>query len=353
MTDDLLASTADALFTDLCPPEAVDAAADADGWAPRVWDALAQAELTLLPVPEECGGAGAGLAEAAVVLHAAGRYAAPVPLAETGWLAGWLLSTSGLDVPTGPLSAAVGSGMTVQHTDDGLRVSGRLTRVPYGRCAASVALLLPGDRPAVALIEAADWRAEPGRNLADEPRDTLVLDSVTVPAERIAEPGPDVTVDAFTLRGALARSVQMAGAADRALELTVRYAGERVQFGRPIGRFQAVQQELAELAGEVSATGVAAEAAVRAVADGEPYAELRVAAAKQQAGRAAGIVTRLAHQVHGAIGFTREHVLRHSTTRLWAWRDEFGTEDYWGRVLGRAALQAGADGLWPLLTSAR
>ena len=91
----------------------------------------------------------------------------------------------------------------------------------------------------------------------------------------------------------------------------MRYAGERVQFGRPIGRFQAVQQQLALAAAEVAAASAAAEAAARAAdADGVLAAELPIAMAKARTSEAAGAVARIAHQVHGAIGFTREHDLR-------------------------------------------
>jgi acyl-CoA dehydrogenase len=128
-----------------------------------------------------------------------------------------------------------------------------------------------------------------------------------------------------------------------------------VQFGRPIGRFQAVQQQLALAAAEVAAASAAASAAARvATADGMLAASTRfaVAAAKARTGEAAGEVARIAHQVHGAIGFTREHDLRLLTTRLWAWRDEDGSEAEWQEWLGGAALEAGADGLWPLITGA-
>ncbi|MGH3614174.1 MAG: acyl-CoA dehydrogenase family protein, partial [Pseudonocardia sp.] len=130
-------------------------------------------------------------------------------------------------------------------------------------------------------------------------------------------------------------------------------AGERVQFGRPIARFQAVQQQLALAAEEVAASGAAAEAAAR-VAERDGFGagstSFAVAAAKARTSEAAGVVARIAHQVHGAIGFTREHALRLLTTRLWAWRDEDGAEAQWQAELGGRVLAAGPNGLWPLLT---
>jgi acyl-CoA dehydrogenase len=124
-----------------------------------------------------------------------------------------------------------------------------------------------------------------------------------------------------------------------------------VQFGRPIGKLQAVQQQLALAAAEVAAAGAATEAAARAAdTDGVLGARFAIAAAKARASQAAGEVARITHQVHGAIGFTREHHLRLVTTRLWAWRDEDGSEAEWNEVVGAMALEAGADGLWPLIT---
>jgi acyl-CoA dehydrogenase len=130
----------------------------------------------------------------------------------------------------------------------------------------------------------------------------------------------------------------------------VQYAGERVQFGRPIGRFQAVQQNLAVLAGQAAAATAAAEAAIEAAAQG--LDALAIAAAKIRAGEAAGIGAAIAHQVHGAIGFTQEHSLHHATRRLWSWRDEFGSEAFWSRKLGATVAAAGADRLWQSITAA-
>lgn len=159
-------------------------------------------------------------------------------------------------------------------------------------------------------------------------------------ADRVMPGGVDAG-----LRGALARSIQMAGALERVRDLTVRYAAERRQFGQPLNRFQAIQQHLAALAAEVALAGAAVD---DAVASPTPA---RVGAAKIVAGRAAGAAAAIAHQVHGAIGYTREHELHRFTTRLWRWRDEHGTEAEWAARLGERALAATPDGLWGLMTA--
>ena len=158
-------------------------------------------------------------------------------------------------------------------------------------------------------------------------------------ADRVMPP-----LDDERRRGALLRSIQVAGALERVRDLTVAYAREREQFGQPLNRFQAIQQELAELAGMVALAGAAVDQAVE-----DPSAK-RVAVAKVVAGEAAGRVATLAHQVHGAIGFTYEHQLHRFTTRLWRWRDEFGTEAAWAEGLGDLLARVGGDRVWEVTT---
>jgi alkylation response protein AidB-like acyl-CoA dehydrogenase len=146
------------------------------------------------------------------------------------------------------------------------------------------------------------------------------------------------------------RSLQMAGALAHITAISVQYAQDRVQFGRPIGKFQAVQQNLAVLAGQTAAASAAADLAAEAVADG--IRMLPIAAAKSRTGEAAGQGAAIAHQVHGAIGFTYEHTLHFFTKRLWSWRDEFGNEAEWNLHVGRHMAKAGADRLWAEITAA-
>jgi acyl-CoA dehydrogenase len=316
-----------------------------DGWPKELWDTLAELGLVRLGLPEEAGGSGGGLSDVAAVLLAAGEAAAPVPLAETE-LAAWLLHAAGLPVPEGPLAVAVApADLRVEGDGDRLTAHGTLPRVGWARHAVRIAVLA-GDR--VLAVDPATARVHEGSNVAGEPRDTVELDG-PVPA---AGQAPAGAREQLRGRAALLRALLLAGAAGRALERSVGYAGEREQFGRPIAKFQAVQQELALAAAEVAAARAAAEAAVRVVSAGTDaaLADLAIAVAKARASEAAGPVARIAHQVHGAIGFTLEHDLRLSTTRLWAWRDEDGSDAYWNAEVGRHALEAGADGLWPLLT---
>jgi len=260
-----------------------------------------------------------------------------------------LLSRAGLAIPSGPLTVAVASG-------PGLR------RVPYGRLATTVAAGSGRsggyggsggsgrDGDWLAVIEPAG-RGGTGRNLAGEPRDEVIFGG-----DAEVHDVPAGTADYARRLLRLFRSLLIAGAAQRALDLTVTYVQEREQFGRPLARFPTVQQELARMAGEVALIGAATQAAVAA---GQPSAGegvSAVVAAKAQASSGAGVVAAIAHQLHGAIGTTEEHRLRLTTTRLWSWRDEDGSEAECFAELGRAALAAGAGagagagGLWPWLS---
>jgi acyl-CoA dehydrogenase len=148
-------------------------------------------------------------------------------------------------------------------------------------------------------------------------------------------------------QGALARSLQLAAAARSVLVSAGRYITEREQFGRPLARFQAVQQQLAVLAAEVTALQVSADAALLAVETDDPGAGVAVAAAKATASAGAQVVASIGHQLHGAIGYSAEYRLGQATTRLWAWREEFGSESYWHDQLAAAVR---ADGpWWPLV----
>jgi acyl-CoA dehydrogenase len=311
------------------------------GFDAGLWRTLEETGLARLTLPAEAGGSEGTFQDAAVVLAAAGAHAARVPLVETDLLAGWLLHAAGVPLPDGPLTAVAGA-----LEIDGTTVRGEVRRVPWARAAAGLAVLAGAH---VVLLGPGAVTLAEGTNLAEEPRDTVTVDGAAV----AVVPAPDGAAAELRLRAALGRALLIAGAARGALAATVRYAGERVQFGRPIGRFQAVQQQLALAAGEVAAASAAASAAAAtAAADGfaAPSTRFAVGAAKSRTGEAAGAVARIAHQVHGAIGFTREHDLRLWTTRLWAWRDEDGSDAEWNAELGAAALAAGPAGLWPLVT---
>lgn len=327
-----------------------------DGWSSRLWQVLDEAGFTLLSVPEPAGGTGGDLRDLAVVAQACGYIAAPVPLIENV-LAGWALAAAGRAVPRGPLTfvstPSATSALPASNGVESHRVTGQLDTVPWARSARSVVLITaePGtpERTALAVIDPNDCVVVPDANLADEPRDTLLLPPSGVELTPLP-PTDGLIASSARLRGALARTLLMTGTLRRVLDLTVRYAGEREQFGRPIGRFQAVQQQLAALAGAVEQAQAITALAVEALEQSERATEA-IMAAKTCAGQAAAVAIAVGHQVHGAIGFTTEHELHLHTRRLMAWRDEDGSDSEWSAQLGVRAAGAGPDGLWELLTS--
>jgi acyl-CoA dehydrogenase len=358
---ELLRDTVGQLLAEHCTPERVAAATvSGAGWDAVTWRALQETGLTLVGSPEEHGGSGADLSEAADIAVAAGVAAAPVPLAET-LVAGMVLARAGLDIPDGPLTLAVAG------PGGGPAGSGviRLRRVPYGRIATTVAVGAGAGGDWLCVVPAPEQVAVAGSNLAGEPRDDIELGS-DAPVREVAAGLAD---HARRLRQ-LFRSLLIAGVAQRALELTITYVTEREQFGRPLGKMPVVQSELARMAGEVALISAATQAAVAATGVGPDAAPgtdepgrggtglatgsiSAVLAAKAQASVGAGVIAAIAHQLHGAIGTTQEHRLRLTTTRLWAWRDEDGPAAECLAALGRAAAAAsapGSGGLWPWLS---
>ena len=344
-SDSLIADTTARIFADLGDPRAINAAPD-DGWKRSLWRALEEAGLPLLWVPEDAGGAGASFVEGLAALEAAGAAACAVPLADT-MTAAWLAAAAGLDVPAGPL-ALLPAGENAVLDDDGC-VTGAWRAVPFASLADHhVAVLADGKgRDHVAVLARPDAVAA-GTGLAGDERGDVRL-SAAAPVARAPLPAT-VGRDGPLLVAAAGRAALMAGALGTLVGLSVDYAGERVAFGRAIGKFQAVQQALARLAGEAAAASVAAQAAGWALDASFVQAEFDVAAAKVRAGEAAGAGSAIAHQVHGAIGFTAEHVLHRFTHRLWSWRDEYGSESLWAERLGRCIAAAGDEGFWGLLT---
>ncbi|MGJ7491459.1 acyl-CoA dehydrogenase family protein [Variovorax sp. ZT4R33] len=329
-----------------------------------LWAVLQESGFDKALLPENKGGAGVSWADACGLLSLAGEHAAAVPLAEA-MVGHWLMDRAGVEDAGSPTiaSSAQSEQIRVGVGRNGKRVDGTLRRVPWGETCTHVAFIV-GSGTAAQLIaialDAAGVSITPGRNLAGEPRDTLVLEGV-VPLAVV--PAPFDARELLCL-AAILRSALMAGAIERTLALAVEYANLRVQFGRPIGKFQAVQQNIALLATQAAAARAAAEAGSEAIDEwlggvGAPLTHsIAAASAKIRTGEAAGQACAIAHQTFGAIGFTEEHELHHFTKRLWAWRDEFGNEAYWSRELGERILAGDAgQSLWramvPMATAAR
>ncbi|EWT01399.1 acyl-CoA dehydrogenase [Intrasporangium oryzae NRRL B-24470] len=307
-----------------------------------LWARLESLGLTRLSTPEAAGGSGGTWLEAAALLSISAAAGAPIPVAEHDVLAAWLLAAAGLPHD--------GDLRTVCRPDP----SGVAINVTWARDASAVvALWEDRDEWRVADVPVDRVVITEGRNLAGEPCDTVEFDlddleEGTVVDHEIGEQ--------FHLRGALARSAQVVGAMERILEIVLVHAGEREQFGRPIGRFQAVQHLIADIAMETSLARAATDTAVaRAAASDwrDPGMLFAVAVAKSCAGHAASVVVRGSHQVLGAIGTTLEHELHVLTRPILVRRSEFGSVHEWDETLATLAASAGRDRLWSLITTGR
>ena len=302
-------------------------------WLGEVWAEIEEMGLPLALLSEAQGGFGIDPADQGEALRLLGRHAVPLPVAETMG-ANRLLAAAGLPLAEGAAGLARADHLTIT---DG-RLTGDVARVAWGEHLDCLALAV-GDT--LYRVPRTGWSvAEAGHALNFHPRPTLAIDW----AIDAAAPLPHCPL----AEGATLRAFQIAGALEAALDLTLEHTGTRVQFGKPLSKFQAVQHELAKLAGELACATAAADLAAEALARGDV---LGVAAGSLRAREAAGAGASIATQMHGAIGFTREHRLHLFTTALWTWRDDFGGQVMWAKLLGKAALEAGSTGYWPMVTA--
>jgi len=347
----IAADAAARIFADLADPQTINKAANC-GWKEPLWRALDDAGLPLAWVPEILGGSGANLAAGFAILGVAGRFALAVPLAET-LAAGWLLASASIKAPMAPMTVvpARPSDRITVETDG--RLSGRAAGVPFAQEVSRFAVLADDrGQPLIALVDAQDCRLNDARNLAGDAANTVTFDRVK---PLVSAPAPSgFSQTSLMLMGSAIRSVEIAGALETILSLSVAYAGERVAFERPIGKFQAVQQNLARLAGEVAAALAVSGSAADTIAQAETFDEavfFEASSAKIRTAEAATESAAIAHQVFGAIGFTQEHVLHRFTLRMLSWRDDFGNESYWAAELGKHVARRGAGEFWPLVAS--
>jgi len=350
-SDHIVAELAARIFADLANPQTINRVDDS-AWKVPFWRALSDAGLPLAWVPEKLGGAGASLAEGFALLGVAGRFAVAVPLAET-LMAGWLLTCAELEAPDGAMTVAPCRPFDRIIFGRDATLSGRAFGVPFAREAENLAVVAQGETGiVVALVSARDCTIGEGRTLAGDASNIVRFERVKPLRYARAPSGFDRA--ALMLMGSVGRSVQTAGALESILSLTVSYANERVAFERPIGKFQAVQQNLARLAGETAAALAVSASAADTFGQNESFDEaafLEAASAKIRCAEAATEGAGIAHQVFGAIGFTKEHVLHRFTLRMLGWRDDFGSESYWAAELGRRVAKHGAEEFWPMVAA--
>ncbi|MFA7553869.1 MAG: acyl-CoA dehydrogenase [Spongiibacteraceae bacterium] len=310
--------------------------------ATDLWQELEGLGICSALVSEAAGGAGLSWTDAEASLRTIGRHGAPAPIAET-MLANWVLSQASLTVPEGPI--AVSTELFTLNADGTLNGSdSSVAWLPS--CQHLVLIALRNGQAHVCRLGQDNYPTAQQETLSREPHSALNLNSA-----KVLESAPIEGLGTNGLKPYLAciRAIQISGALEQLLELSVEYGNTREQFGRPIGKFQAIQHSIANLASQTAAAQVAGMYACRQIDAGN--AEKGAMVAKVRAGQSAGVGAEIAHQVFGAIGFTDEHILHYFTRRLWQWRTEAGSEYWWAEQLGKEVISAGGEALWPSITS--
>jgi acyl-CoA dehydrogenase len=339
----LILDTTNRIMSDLCTPEVVDAAEKGE-FPAELWKTLEETGLTLAGFPESMGGSGGSIEDSLMIVREAARFGAPIPLAET-FIAARLVQLAGGSSLEGPSTIALGK----FEIDGQSRLTGRADGVSFARwCRTVVFVANQNGQQVLCSVPLEQFDVVNRNSMAGEPRDSI-KGSFDLGEDQMFPVEGDLQRE-LELLGAVTRSVMMSAALESILELSVQYALDRNQFGRPIARFQAIQQQLAVLAGEVAASIRAADAVIESVSNSEWLDEIEVAVAKSRIGDAVGVSTDIAHQVHGAMGYTMEHVLNHRTRRLWCWRDEFGGERVWWEVLGKRFAERKANMIWSAIS---
>ncbi len=328
----MLADSVGRILSDLCTPALLRGVQESDG-ASREADALwvQLRDAGLVDAMRADGADGLGWGEMRATIEACGRFGLPVPLVET-LAAQALCRLAGASLPDGTATIAVarldGNLIVAEGVAHASRADHVLVSVPGQNTGSAQLLCLAG----------ANARRQPSIGIA-EPRERMSW--VREDAQVLGDL-PD-GVDTL-LVGAAVRSAQIAGACSRVLEISTTYASDRVQFGRAISKFQAIQQQLA-LAGEWTAmAAMGSQLALRG--PGLQLDPVWVASAKQVAGTAVQLCCEIAHAVHGAIGVTAEYDLQLFTRRLWTWNTDFGSSLYWARRLGAALIDEAPEYSW-------
>lgn len=320
----MFAEALEAILKDHCTPAVVRSIEEGASGL-DLWEKIEGAGFLDLLAPESDGGGGLSLAEFYPVLLAIGRHALPLPLAQS--MAARALAVDAGELPKGLISMAPG----VTEGADGTLVC---PLVPHGLQASHVVLVHQGRRR---LLDArnAERRAygAPGRHTA-----TLCWAKGHATG---ADIGQDLGPDSGELEawGAAIHAALIASAMVRVFEMTLEYCNGREQFGRPLGKYQAVQHQLSVMAQQVVASSSAAQAAFQG--EGPSPSLMAAAAAKSRASEAAVSVANTAHALHGAIGVTAEYDLHLYTRRLHEWRLAHGSEEWWNLKLGHAVLASG------------
>ena len=313
------------------------------------WHTLQNLGIDNLFIPEDKGGFSGSWEDARIIFYLSGRHSIALPICET-IVAKKLLLDQNIPIPQGAITIGMsnpGCYISKNRSSGELLFSGALSAVPWGSQSSTVVTFCDDKTEnKLILLKCKDGQLTGGRpNEAGEPRNNIEFDKARIlDSAELPEP-----FQHLMKMGALMRASQISGALDSALQLSIMHTKNRSQFGRPLAKFQAIQQQLAIFAEECAAVNCATRSAARSKDLGDSLFE--IAATKLRANRSIGAATSIAHQVHGAIGFTKEYDLHHFTQRLWSWRSEFGNDRFWSKSLGNQVLATKERGFWQFITA--
>ena len=355
-TQQMLKNSAREFLDSECPDTYVRAMEeDERGYTPEMWRKLAAQGWLGLIFPEEYGGAGLSFLDLSILLEEMGRALLPCPFFSTVLLGGMTIMDAGSEAQKHEFLPKIAQGqaiVTLALTEPSARwdaagVETRATAEGEGYIINGTKLFVPNAHVSDYLIVAARTgdgqrdvtlfivpREVEGisqtllKTIASDRQSEVVFDQVIVPSDSVlgeVNQGWD-TVEKVLQWGAVGRCAEMVGGGQQVLDMTVEYAKQRVQFGRPIGSFQAVQHHCANMATDVEGSRYITYQAAWRLSEGLP-AEREVAMAKAWASDAYRRVCALGHQCHGAIGFTKEHNMQLYSRRAKAAELAFGDSD--------------------------
>ena len=367
-TQQMLKSTTREFLARECPHTLVRAVEeDERGYSTQLWQQMVELGWTGLAFPEEHGGSGGSFLDLAVLLQEMGRALVPGPFFATvvlggltvldagsseqkeevlpGICLGQVLTTLALTEPSGTFEPW-GIQVEARGNGDDYLINGTKLFVPDAHVSEMMlvaARTSPGEHPGSGVTAFLVPSASHGvhvslhRTLGSDRQCEVIFDDVRVPAVKVLGEvgGGWPIIERALQRAATARCMEMLGGAEAVLEMTTEYAKQRVQFGRPIGSFQAIQHHCADMATEVECSRYVAYQAAWRLAEGLPAAR-EVSMAKAWVGVSYRRVCALAQQCHGAIAFTRDHDLQLYTRRARAQEVTFGGASFHKGLLAQA-----------------
>ncbi|MDD2818241.1 MAG: acyl-CoA dehydrogenase [Candidatus Nanopelagicales bacterium] len=297
---------------------------------------MSDAGIPWIGIDEALGGSGGDLQDAATAIRSIAMQAHSAPIAEA-LVAGSALAQCAMQMPSGLLTPAFAADSTLVINDPSgsPTLTGIIHGVPAADCAEFI--VVPADRW-LCLVHTANASLEITDNIAHEHRSSVTFQET--PVHSMAKLPSGVSHLDLYAQLAFARAIQLSGALNAVRDLSIEFAKTREQFGKPISSLQVIAHYLAELA-ELALVGEGAIATAL-----EVPTSLNFAIAKSVTSRAARESSRIAHQIHGAMGMSQEYALGKFTTRMWAWVEEAGRPEFWNTYIGHTFLNQSHTDLW-------